>query len=214
MSVITPLVLVGGGGHASDVLQAIEALNDRGDATYLVVGILDDGEVDPRRFVGRGVFQIGEVDDLDQIDAQWVVATGWPESRRALVERIGEAGRPADAIVHPVADIGVGVELAPGTVVLGGAHLSPFVRLGVHSLVSYGATVGHDTTFGDFASVMPNAAVSGDVVAGDDVLVGTGACVLEGLRLGHGAKVGAGAVVVKDVAEGTTVVSLAARQRP
>jgi len=46
MSVITPLVLVGGGGHASDVLQAIEALNDQG-ATYLVVGLLDDEEVDP-----------------------------------------------------------------------------------------------------------------------------------------------------------------------
>ena len=213
MSVITPLVLVGGGGHASDVLQAIEALNDRG-ATYLVVGILDDAEVDPRRFDSRGVHQIGDVDDLDQIDAHWVVAAGWPTTRQALVERIGTAGRAADPIIHPVADVGVGVELAPGTVVLGGAHLSPFVRIGAHSLVSYGATVGHDTTFGDFASVMPNAAVSGDVVAGHGVLVGTGACVLEGLRLGDRAQVGAGAVVVKDVAEGTTVVSLAARPRP
>jgi sugar O-acyltransferase (sialic acid O-acetyltransferase NeuD family) len=214
MTVVTPIVLIGGGGHASDVLQAIEALNDRGGASYLVVGILDDAEVDPRRFVGRGVHQIGEVSDLDSIDAHWVVAAGWPEGRRTLVERIGAAGRPANAIVHPVADVGVGVQLGKGTVVLGGAHLSPFVRLGAHSLVSYGATVGHDTVFGDYASVMPNAAVSGDIIAGNDVLVGTGACVLQGLTLGDGAQIGAGAVVVKDVPADTTVVSLAARPRP
>jgi len=210
---VTPLVLIGGGGHASDVLQAIEALDDLG-RTYLVVGLLDDAEVDPRRFVGRGVHQIGAVDDLASIDAQYVVAAGWPATRRALVERIGDGGTPANPIVHPKADLGVGVELGVGTVVLGGAHVSPMVRMGRHGLVSYGATVGHDTTFGEFASVMPNAAVSGDVVAGDDVLVGTGACVLQGLRLGDRAQVGAGAVVVKDVGNDTTVVSLAARPRP
>ena len=213
MTVVTPLVLIGGGGPASDVLQAIEALNDRG-ASYLVVGLLDDEEIDARRFVGRGVHQIGEVGDLADIDAHWVVTAAWPRDRRSLVERIGDAGHPADPVIHPVADVGVGVELGKGTVVLGGAHLSPFVRLGAHGLVSYGATVGHDTTFGDYASVMPNAAVSGDVTAGDDVLVGTGSCVLEGLSLGEGAQVGAGAVVVRDVAAGTTVVSMAARPRP
>ncbi len=213
MSAAIPLVLVGGGGHASDVLQAVEAANLL-EPTYLVVGILDDEEVEPRRFVGRGVHQIGAVDDLASIDARYVVCVGFPEGRRALVERIGDTATAADAIVHPKADIGVGVELAPGSVVLGGAHVSPMARLGSHGLVSYGATVGHDTSFGAFVSVMPNAAVSGDVVAGDDVLVGTGACVLQGLRLGDRCRVGAGAVVVRDVAADVTVVSQAARPRP
>jgi sugar O-acyltransferase (sialic acid O-acetyltransferase NeuD family) len=205
-----PLVLVGGGGHASDVLQAIEALNDSGHS-YVVVGLLDDVEVDPRRFVGRGVHQVGSVEDLGDIDAQFVVAAGWPGTRRALVERIGDRGTPAEAIVHPKADVGVGVELGAGTVLLGGAHVSPMVRLGEHGLVSYGATVGHDTIFGAFASVMPNAAVSGDVVAGEDVLVGTGASVLHGLHLGHRSQVGAGAAVIADVPDDVTVVGVPAR---
>ena len=207
---LEPLVLVGGGGHASDVLQAIEAVNDL-RPTFTVVGILADDEVDARRFAGRSVPHLGPLEDLSRVDAAYVLAVGWPQGRRAVAERIGDEGTVAAPIVHPRTDLGAGVELGEGSVVLGGAHLSPMVRLGRHGLVSYGATIGHDSTFGDFASVMPNASVGGDVVAGDDVLVGAGATVLQGRRLGPGAQVGAGAAVVADVADGTTVVGVPAR---
>src|SRR5436309_2890937 len=46
---LLPLVLVGGGGHASDVLEVIEAVN-AARPTYRVVGILDDHDLDGRRF--------------------------------------------------------------------------------------------------------------------------------------------------------------------
>jgi sugar O-acyltransferase (sialic acid O-acetyltransferase NeuD family) len=209
---LLPLVLIGGGGHASDVLQAVEAVN-AARPTYHVVGILDDHDVDPRRFTGRGVAHIGPVDDVAAVDAAYVLCLGWPWTRHAVARRVGERGRPAPPIVHPSADVGVGVELGPGSVVLGHAHLSPFVRLGAHALVSYLASVGHDATFGDHASVMPNAAVSGDVAGGHRVLVGTGAVVREGVRLGDDVRIGAGAAVVGDVAAGLTVAGVPARAR-
>lgn len=210
MTARLPLVLVGGGGHASDVLQAIEAINDV-TPTFHVVGILDDAEVEGRRFAGRGVTQIGSVDAIAKVAAAYVVCVGWPWIRDDLVRRIGDQGDPAPPIIHPKADIGVGAEFAPGTVVLGQAHVSPLARLGAHSLVSYNASVGHDTTFGSCASVMPNAAVSGDVRAGDRVLIGSGAVVRERIRLGDDVRVGAGAAVVADVPDGVTVVGVPAR---
>ena len=213
MTALKPVVLVGGGGHASDVLQAIEALNDS-KPSFQVVGILDDREIAPRRFAGRGVAWIGPIEALGTIAAAYVVCVGWPWVRADLVGRIGESAEPAPPIIHPKADVGVGAELGAGTVVLGQAHLSPFVRLGNHSLVSYNASVGHDTIFGSCTSVMPNAAVSGDVEAGDRVLIGSGAVVREGLRLGHDVRVGAGAVVLADVVRGSTVVGNPARPRP
>jgi NDP-sugar pyrophosphorylase family protein len=197
---LQPLVLVGGGGHASDVLQAIEAIN-AADPRYHVIGILDDSDIDPHRFARRGVTRIGPVADLADVDAAYVLCLGWPWSREAVARRIGERARPAPPIVHPWADVGAGVELGPGSVVLGHAHLSPLVRLGAHAVVSYNASIGHDSTFGDYASVMPNAAVSGGVTAGQRVLVGAGAAVREGVRLG-------------DVAAGLTVVGVPARPRP
>lgn len=209
---LLPLVLIGGGGHASDVLQAIEAVN-AARPTYHVVGILDDHDVDPRRFAGRGVAHIGPLDDLAFVDAAYVLCLGWPWTRHAVGRRIGERARPASPIVHPAADVGVGVELGPGSVVLGNSHLSPFVRLGAHAVVSYIASIGHDSTFGDHASVMPNAAVSGGVTGGHRVLVGTGAAVREGACLGDDVRIGAGAAVIGDVAPGLTVVGVPARPR-
>lgn len=205
-----PVVLVGGGGHASDVLQVIEAVNAI-RPTYAVIGVLDDGDVDARRFAGRGVRHLGPVDDVAGTDAAYVLCLGWPWTRAALAARIGERARPAPPIVHPSADVGFGVELGPGSVVLGHAHLSPFVRLGPHAVVSYNASIGHDSLFGDCASVMPNAAVGGGVAAGHRVLVGVGAAVREGVRLGDDVRVGAGAAVVGDVAGGLTVIGVPAR---
>jgi sugar O-acyltransferase (sialic acid O-acetyltransferase NeuD family) len=209
---LLPLVLVGGGGHASDVLQAVEAVNAV-RPTYQVVGILDDDGVDPRRFAGRGVAHIGPVDDVAVVDAAYVLCLGWPWTRYAIARRIGERGQPAPPIVHPSAELGPGVELGPGSVLLGHAHLSPFVRFGAHAMVSYIASVGHDTTFGDHASVMPNAAVSGGVTGGHRVLVGGGAVVREGVRLGDDVRIGAGAAVVADVGAGLTVVGVPAQPR-
>jgi sugar O-acyltransferase (sialic acid O-acetyltransferase NeuD family) len=207
---LLPLVLVGGGGHASDVLQAVEAINDA-QPIYRVVGIVDDGDVDSRRFPGGGVSHLGPVDLLPSLNAAYVLCLGWPWTRYAVARRIGEQAEPAPPIVHPSAELGAGAELGPGSVVLGHAHLSPFVRFGSHALVSYLASVGHDSSFGDHASVMPNAAVSGDVLAGHRVLVGSGAVVLEGVQLGDDVRVGAGAAVVGDVADGCTVVGVPAR---
>lgn len=207
---LEPLVLVGGGGHASDVLQGIEAIN-AADPTWKVLGILDDGEVDRRRFVDRDVELLGPIAELGGLDARYVVTIGWPWARRLVTERLPSTARAAPPLVHPAADVGRGVELGEGTVVLGNSHLSPMVRLGRHSLVSYQASVGHDTVFGDFATVMPGAAVSGDVVGGDDVLVGTGAAVREGVRLGSRCRIGAGAGVISDVRDDCTVAGVPAR---
>jgi sugar O-acyltransferase (sialic acid O-acetyltransferase NeuD family) len=207
---LLPLVLIGGGGHASDVLQAVEAVN-AARPTYRVVGVLDDHDVDRRRFEGRGVAHIGPIDDVVSVDAAYVLCLGWPWTRHAVARRIGERGQPAPPIVHPSADVGIGVELGPGSVVLGHAHVSPFVRFGAHALVSYIASIGHDATFGDHASVMPNAAVSGEVAGGHRVLVGSGAVVREGVRLGDDVRIGAGAAVVGDVASGLTVMGVPAR---
>ena len=64
--------------------------------------------------------------------------------------------------------------------------------------------------------VLESGVVMGDAkgqspVLGNDIFIGAGAKVIGGLSVANGAKVGANAVVVKDVAEGDTVVGIPAR---
>src|SRR3954451_6002033 len=75
------VVLVGGGGHASDVLGVIEALVAAGEAIE-VIGLLADSPVPTERFVGRDVSHLGPVSALADLDADYVLAIGYPEVRR------------------------------------------------------------------------------------------------------------------------------------
>jgi sugar O-acyltransferase (sialic acid O-acetyltransferase NeuD family) len=199
------IVLVGGGGHASDVLGAFEA--GFGLGQHPVVGIVADVEIDSRCFAHRGVRQIGDISDLKWIDAShYIIAVGFSHPRQEVFARVSQFGRTPATIVHPKADIPKGVPIGEGTVILSGARVSPMTRIGKHVYLSHGCLVGHDCEILDFATVLPGAAVSGNTILGEASLIGTNAAIIQGLRIGTRAIVGAGAVVLRDVASNTTVV--------
>ena len=208
------LVLLGGGGHASDVLGVVEALVDRGGrgGEIEVLGLLVDGPVDEGRFVDRGAPVLGPIERIDDVGAtHYVVAAGWPRSRRGLQARVAGCGLEAATFVHPAATVSRGVSLGAGTVVMAGVHLSPLVRVGDHACLSNHAVLGHDAVIGDFAGVMPAAVLSGETTIGVAATIGANATVLEGRTVGDDATVGAGAVVIDNVAAGATVVGVPAR---
>lgn len=209
----TRIVVVGGGGHASDVLGVIEDLQAAGGPSgqLEVVGLVHDGDIDASRFAGRGVSQVGQVDDLASLDATaYVLAVEWPADRRALFERVAGSGLEPATLIHPTATVGAGVELGAGTVVFAGAHVSPMVHVGVHGSLSNLSVVGYGATLGDFVSVMPAGVVSGDTILGDGCTIGTNATVIEGVKVGDSVILGAGAVAVAYIPPGVTAIGVPA----
>lgn len=204
-------VLLGGGGHASDVLAAIE-----GSTTDAVVSIADDGDVRASRFEGRAILLSGSMVDALSLNARFLTAVGYPATRRRVVDLAqahGVSWSPgpivhSDASVHPTSLTGDDV------VIMGQTWLSAHVVVGAHTNIAYGVAVGHDTSLGECVAVMPGASISGDVIVEDGVLIGANATVLQGLRVGPGAVIGAGAVVTKDVAPGVTVTGVPAKEQP
>ncbi len=207
------LVLLGGGGHASDVLAVVEGIAASGRRIDLVY-VADDAWSRPERFDNRSVdVKMVESIEAGATMAPFVVAVGYPHSRR-LVHDMASAvgGEPADPLFHPHASMGSTTSSAPGVVVMGNTWVSPGALIEAHTHLGYGVTVGHDTMIGPFCSIMPGACIGGDVHIGEGALIGANSTVLQGLTIGIGAVVGAGAVVTADVEPGATVVGVPARE--
>jgi sugar O-acyltransferase (sialic acid O-acetyltransferase NeuD family) len=204
------LLLYGAGGHAKAVLDVALRLGHR------VVGLLDDNPA----LHGTSLWTLpilGGFAELEQrrgSDALLFLAVGANDARKKLAERVSPLGFPFAVLVHPSAQLGHGVAIGVGTVVMPQTAINADTAIGEHAIVNTGATIDHDCMIGDFAHISPGVHLAGDVRVGALAHVGIGACVIPGVTIGEGATVGAGAAVVEDVAPGKTVGGVPAREIP
>lgn len=207
----TPVLLVGGGGHAADVLSAIEARNAADPGTFNVIGYVDDQELTNHRLERRGVTYLGVIGAEVTTDCMAVISIGDPRTRADVARRLTGRLELAPPIVHPSAVVADPVRLGWGVVVLAQASISSEASVDANVHVCQSAVVGHDSAIGSDTSVFPSAVLGGEVQVGSSVLVGSNATVLQGLRIGDRSTVGAGAVANRDVPAGVTAIGAPAR---
>lgn len=202
---IESLLLVGAGGHARVVFDALRAAG-----AELPVVVRDDN----LRLEGGQFLDISVRTPVDWvIDGLGVfhVAIGANAVRERCQQQGCQHGMRARVIVHPRGIVSPWARIGDGSFVAAGGVVAPLASVGTGVIVNHGAVVDHDCTVADFVHLAPNSTLGADVTIGRRVLIGAGAIVLPGRRVGDDALVGAGAVVSRDVAPGTTVVGIPAR---
>lgn len=201
-----PIVVVGVGGNARVVLDAIEL-----QGIYYVVGLIGEPEGEADSAYGYPI--LGGVEALQRPETprRAVVALGSGRARESWFATLEGYDFEIVAVVHPEAHVGRDVEVGAGAVVLAGAVVNSGVSLGRGVLVRAGSTLDHGCRLDDFSHLAPGAHLAGEVRVGARSHIGIGACVVPGIQLGSDVLVGAGAVVTQSVARGYTVVGAPGR---
>jgi sugar O-acyltransferase (sialic acid O-acetyltransferase NeuD family) len=192
------LVIIGAGQCGREIFtwatQAIAA-----GSSLRIKGFLDDSaDVLLGYDYAPGV--LGDVNtyEIDEKDV-FVCAVGDPATKAKLCTRIEQRGGQFVNLIHPLANIGLHVELGVGVVMGPFSSITSDVKVGNH--ISFGAlsNVAHDTVLGDWCQISSHCGVNGCATLGEGVFLGSHACILPGVKVGSWAFVGAGSIVVRDV---------------
>lgn len=209
-----PLVIVGGGGFAREVLDVVEAINldqsAAGGDRFEVVGVVADPAPDMALLAPYGVPYLGGVDQAPN-GVGYVIAIGLHGGphRRRIDQQLGQ--RPCPALIHPNAAVGRGSTFGPGTVICSHVSIAGNVHTGRHVHIGANTAIGHDATLEDYSTVSPLVAVSGNVTVGAEATLGTGSAIRERTTIGAGATVAMGAAVITDIPDSATARGVPAR---
>jgi sugar O-acyltransferase (sialic acid O-acetyltransferase NeuD family) len=215
MTTADKLVVVGAGGHGSEVQAYIRDLAAQGWKGEFL-GFVDDHAPIGRH---RNVNVLGTLAELCVRPPEFLrnlvyfTALGDNPSRLRLVERIESLapGLRPWTLIHPLAYVGEDVEIGAGTLLAPGTIVTSRVKIGRHCILNVKASVSHDCVVGDYANINPGVTVCGNCRIGEGAYIGTGATVINGATIGAGAIIGGGAMVVRDIPPHVTAVGVPAR---
>lgn len=207
-----PVIVIGAGGHAAVVADALLA----GGAT--VLGFTD---ANPER-LGRVICGLPVLGD-DRVLAEYgrdaiTLANGLGglgdervPARQRLQQSLENRGWRFCSVVHPSAIVSRFAQLGPAVQIMAGCVVQAGAIVGSGTIVNTAAVVEHDVTIGDWSHIAPGAVVCGHTQVGVASHVGAGATIRQGLLIGAHTLVGAGAVVVKNFPGAGVLVGLPAR---
>ena len=207
-----PIIIVGAGGHALVVADALLA------AGAVVEGFTDaNPEQHGRSLCGLPV--LGDDSVLGRYDKQgFVLANGLGglgkgevPARRLLQESLERQGWRFCSVIHPGSIVSRFARLGSAVQIMAACVVQAQAELGAGCIVNTAAVVEHEVSVGAWSHIAPGAIVCGQVRIGEASHVGAGATIRQAVRLGARSRVAAGAVVVRNFADGAVLVGVPAR---
>ena len=199
-----PLIIIGGGGHASILLDILLQQNRE------ILGFVCP-KIDSSRRIFSNIQHYSSDNDVLK----------WPKNSIFLVNGLGSLPKKSRregifekflalgyefetvissySIVSPYAELANGCQIFPGAIVQTGA------QIGENTIVNSGAIVEHDCKVGKSNHIAPNALLCGGVETQENVHVGAGATIIQSIHIGAHAIIGAGTTVINNI-EGSAVV--------
>lgn len=201
------IILIGGGGHALSVADAIlDGMN------YEIVGYTDltDAHI-PFQYLGTDEILEQLFEKGVKNAAVTVGCLGKSSIRDRLFHRAKQAGFQLPAIIDPSAVVSGSAEVGEGVFIGKHAVVNAGARIGRMCIINTGAVIEHNNRIGEYSHVAVGAVLCGDVQVGGHAFIGANATIIQGVHIGMNAVIGAGSVVISDVPDHGRAVGVPAR---
>lgn len=199
-----PLVLIGGGGHASVLLDILLKQKRK------VIAVVSPNNV-LQRNIFSGLRHLKRDSDINAFGIDEILLvngiglTPGSDLRRKITESYKKLGFKFDTVIADSAEISKYAEIGEGAQILHNSTIQAGVEVGMQCIINSCALVEHDCRIEDFCHVAPNSTLCGQVSIAKDCFIGAGAVVVPSINIGRYAVIGAGVVVNRDV-EGATII--------
>ena len=206
------VILVGGGGHAKQIIEIISA-----QGLYRIAGITDN---DPtkRKMLVAGVPIIGNDKILNTyfkkgikrafISLGSVDQTG---ARISLYNILKEIGFVLINVMHTSTIISPTVTMGTGNAIMAGSIINPNTIIGNNCIINTGTIVEHDCIIENHVHLATGAKLAGGVTVQEGSHIGMGALVRQGVTIGRQVIVGAGALVLEDIPDRVVCAGMPAK---
>lgn len=190
-----PLLLIGGGGHARSVAEAMPpdtfagyAASEESAAPPVPGYVGTDADVRRRYSPAECAVHVG---------------IGFSDGcrmslRRKVIEEYSDY--TFATVISPQAIVSRSSEIGAGTAVMMAAVVNRS-HIGSNCVINTGAIIEHDCRIGDNTFIGPGAILLGEVTVGHDSFIGAGVTVLQGVTIAPGVSIGLGSTVRHDIAE-------------
>lgn len=192
------VVVIGGGGHGSVVIDIIEKLPQ-----FTLVGVLDSKLPTGTFLLGYEV--LGPPDSILELVQNYniqgvIIAVGdnWTRSQLAFAVRTSVPTIQFPAAIHPSALISRDVSIGQGTVAMAGVIVNCNSIIGDFCILNTRCSLDHDNRVGDFVSFAPKSCTGGGAKIGNYSAICLGTNIVDRITIGEHTVIGAGSTVLHD----------------
>ena len=201
-----PIVLKGGGGHATSVLAMLED-----SATIAGYTALTPSEELSIPYLGSDQEAIKQLNPTDVLVHNAVGFTAG--CSLALRKKIADqySNFEQATLIAPSAWVSKGSKIAIGCAIMARAVVNES-DIGAMTVVNTGAIIEHNCHIGSNTFIGPGAIVCGEVRIGDNTFIGAGAIIKQGIEIASDVVIGMGAVVTKNITTPGTYIGNPAKK--
>ncbi len=191
------MILYGAGGHAKVVIDCITSQEKE------LLGFFED-KSDLVSLNGYDVFGVYDANHLPEEEI--IVTIGDNAIRKRISGTVIK--HPFGKAIHTSAIISPYVKIGVGSVVVHGSIIQTGAKIGKHCIINTKSSIDHDSIIEDFCHISPGVTICAAVKVHEGTHIGAGATILPNVNIGKWCVIGAGAVITQNLPDYSLVVGV------